>query len=694
MRVVARLVMVGLSFSTGMGCSSGLGRRVPSGPPAGQPVVLDVPYLPQSVLLCGGAAVAMVERWWGQRGVYAEDFSSLVRPSSGGILTTDLESATRTRGWDTRAYRGTPEQVKHNLRDGVPVVALIQAPRNRYHYVVVLGWGDGRVVFHDPATAPFTSIDEDSFLSRWAGADWWTLVIRPAPGAPVAEDTASAAPAPTESTTPCSPWLDRALDAAATDRLDDASRLLAQAGEACPGEPLVLRETAGVRFKQGRYAEVIRLVSEYLALVPDDELGWQLLATSRYLTGNGDGALKAWNRVGRPTVDIVRIHGLRGIRFREIAGAMSVPPGTLLTPSRLDLARRRVSDIPALRLATVDYQPVPGGMVEVRARVVERPIIDRAWHLAAAGVIRAVAQREVGLEVASPTGGGELWTGSWRWEAARPRGAFRMDMPANPGFPGIVAVEGAWERFRFALDDSKTEVFEETRRSAVVGFGGWVTAGLRPSAALRLERWSGNRRYLAASVGAELRTRDDRFQMAARSGHAVATSAHPSYTSAGIRAAWASSLGLSRAGWSARSGFDWAGRQAPLGTWPVAGGALPWTIPLRAHVPTDGGFLVGRSIGRGIIHAGLAGDYPLFRAGPLVFAAGLFLDAARIVAAVDASPDARFYLDGGAGIRVGMAEGQMGVLRIDLARGLVAGRQLALTLGVHQGWPLFEQGYR
>ncbi len=636
----------------------------------------------------------MVERWWGRRGVYAQDFSDLVRPASGGILTTDLEAATRARGWDARVFHGTPELVQHHLRDGIPVVALVQLARDRYHYVVVLGWSDGQVVYHDPATAPFITIDERSFLARWAGADGWALAVRPAPAAPLAANADSTAPLAMDPTMPCPPWLDQAIDAVAAHRLDDAARLLVQAGQACPLEPLVLRETAALRFQQGRHAEVIRLASEYVALVPDDEHGWQLLATSRYLAGDRDGALQAWNQAGRPTVDIVRIDGVREIRFREIAAAMSVPPRTLLTPSRLGLARRRVSDIPALREATVDYQPVPGGMVEVRATVVERPTVDRAWRLVAAGAIRAVAQREVGLEVASPTGGGELWTGSWRWEAARPRGAFRLDLPADPGLPGIVTIEGSWERFRFALDAARTEVFEETRRSALLGFGGWVTPGLRPSAALRLERWSGDRRHLAASVGAELRARDNRLQMAARGEHAFALAAHPSYTSAGVRAAWASSLGLSRAGWSVRSGFDWADTQAPRGTWPVAGGALPWTLPLRAHVPTGGGLLLGRSVGRGILHAGLAGDLPLFRTGPLVIAAGLFLDAARISASVDGSPDARLYLDGGAGLRAGIADGQMGVLRIDLARGLAADRRFALTLGVHQSWPLFEQGYR
>ncbi|NQU41681.1 C39 family peptidase [bacterium] len=681
---------------------------MPSEAPGGQPVVLDVPYLAQSFLLCGGAAVAMVERWWGVRGVYAQDFAGLVRPSSGGILTTELVAATSARGWDTRVFRGTPEGVQRSLREGVPVVALIQVAADRYHYVVVLGWSDGSVVFHDPATAPYATLDERSFLDRWTGADRWALVVLPETSlaeAVVPETVPPEAVVPTvagadggtlpgEPTLPCPPWLNGALDAVTAGRLDDASGLLAEAGRACPDEPLILRETAGVRFKQGRDAEVIRLASEYLAIVPDDDFAWQLLATSRYRAGDRDGALLAWNRIGRPTVDLVRIDGVREIRFREFSKAISAPPGTPLTPSRLALARRRLSDIPALSRASVGYQPVPGGLVEVRASMVERPRVDRAWRLAAEGAIRAAAQNEVGIEIASPTGGGELWTASWRWAPARPRGVLRLEMPVGAAFPGILTIEGDWERFRFALDSARTIGSEETRRSAGVGFGGWVTPSLRPSAALRFERWSGSRRYLAASMSAEVRARNDRFVLGARTEYAVALTDQPSFTSGGTQAAWASSLGLNRTAWSARLGFDWVGGGAPLGSWPLAGGNLSWALPLRAHSLIDDGLIKGRSVGRTITSAGLAGDRPFYRNGPLIVAAGLFLDAARIAHAADGSTDAHFHLDGGGGLRLGLADGQLGVLRIDLARSLITDRYTLLTLGVHRNWPLFHQDFR
>jgi len=692
-RGIARLVAAGLGFTIGLGSATVALAQPPSGPQQQPPpAVLEVPYLPQSVLLCGGAALAMVERWWGRRGVYAEDFAALVQPAKGGILTTDLARTARTRGWDAWDGPGTPELVRQSLDHGAPVIALIQAAPDRYHYVVVIGWSGDRVVFHDPAGAPYSSLDQDRFMARWAGANQWAMVARPVPPPPVVAGADSAPPAAFDSM-PCSPWVDQALDAVAAGRLDEAMQHLDTARAACPDEPLVLREMAGVRFKQGRHPDAIRLVTGYLGFVPGDEHGWQLLGASRYLSGDQDGALRAWNQLGRPVIDLVRIDGAQTTRFREIAGAMAVPHGTVLTPSRLALARRRVADVPALRWAAVEYQPVSGGAVEVRAAVAERPTLERPWRLAAAGAIRALAQNEVGLEVATPTGAGELWSGGWRWQYARPRAFLHLALPTNLGIPGVIGVGGAWEQFRTVLDPAQDTVSEESRRSATAGFGAWVTAGVRPSASLRLERWSGDRRYVVASANVLVRGADDRLVLTATTGHAMPLSAHPSYTRGAASAMWASSLGLGRTAWSSRLGIDWASVQAPLGTWPVAAGNLSWAIPLRADPVTGRGLLPGRSTGRTVIHAGLAGDHPFLRAGLFVLAGGVFLDGAEIVSAADGSPD-RFYLDAGAGLRIGIADGQLGVLRIDLAKGLMESGRSALTIGVHRSWPPFERGVR
>jgi hypothetical protein len=654
--------------------------------------VLDVPYLPQSELLCGGAAVAMVERYWGRRGVYAEDFTGLVRAEEGGIRTTDLAAAAKGRGWETRAFDGTPELVQRSLADGAPVVALIEVAPRRYHYVVLLGWSAGRVVFHDPARAPSTTMDEARFLARWNGGERWAMILRPdaSTSAPSADSPAAAVPV---DSMPCAPWLDQALDAAALDRLDEAERLLGEAKRACPTEALVTRELAGVRFKQGRFADATRLAIQYLAQAPNDAHGWQLLAASRYVAGDRDGALQAWNRVGRPTVDLIRIEGVRGIRFREIAEAMGVPPGTVLTSSRLALARRRIAELPALSRSAVEYQPAEGGIVELRAAVAERPVVGSSTRLLVAGGLRALAQSEVRLEVATPTGAGELWTATWRWESARPEAGIRLDLPARLGFRGVLGIEGSWERYRFALDSAMTGGLEEERRTALLSFGGWITPGIRPAVSLRFERWSRTRANLAAAVATELRAAGDRLALSLTGEYALALGTHSSYARGGTRAIWTSSTGLARFSWSLRAGVDLASVHAPLGAWPIAGANLSLVIPLRAHPETSDGRLLGTNVGRVLAHGGASADLPIRRIGPIVVATGAFLDGAEVSKSADGSGKDRFYLDAGAGLRVGIANGHLGVLRVDVARGLLD-RRSAVSVGVHRSWPPWRNDSR
>src|SRR6185503_5009974 len=88
--------------------------------------LLNVPYLPQSEALCGGAAIAMVMRYWGAANVYAETFADLVDPAAGGITGEALIGALRARGWTAQSFRGDATGVAAHLAARRPVVALIQ----------------------------------------------------------------------------------------------------------------------------------------------------------------------------------------------------------------------------------------------------------------------------------------------------------------------------------------------------------------------------------------------------------------------------------------------------------------------------------------------------------------------------------------------------------------------------------------
>lgn len=61
-------------------------------------LAIDVPYLPQTDALCGGAAAAMVFRYWGDAHADVQEFAPLVDRRAGGIANDVLTDAVRTRG--------------------------------------------------------------------------------------------------------------------------------------------------------------------------------------------------------------------------------------------------------------------------------------------------------------------------------------------------------------------------------------------------------------------------------------------------------------------------------------------------------------------------------------------------------------------------------------------------------------------
>jgi hypothetical protein len=80
-RTVRRLIV--LASCAWLACVPG---RLGAQTAAAAPVqILDVPYISQTEALCGGAAAAMVLRFWGERGLTAESFAHLVDESAGEL---------------------------------------------------------------------------------------------------------------------------------------------------------------------------------------------------------------------------------------------------------------------------------------------------------------------------------------------------------------------------------------------------------------------------------------------------------------------------------------------------------------------------------------------------------------------------------------------------------------------------------
>ncbi len=667
--------------------------------------LLDVPFLPQSEDLCGGAAAAMVLRYWGASNVYPDDFAPLVDRSRAGIAANVLTADIERRGWRALPFQASAgdgiAMVRDHVDAGRPVVALIAVGPDRYHYVVVVAAAGGGIVVHDPARAPYRVLSPQEFDAAWAASGRWALLILPASTsaaapasghvrAPVTGDVLPSPVATTMAGTEhapdiaCTSLVNEMVVRAKAGELAGAATGLETATALCPAAASAWRELAGVRFLQARWGEAVTTATRATALAPDDAGGWDLLATSQFLDGRVDDALTSWNRTGRPLVDLVRVHGARRTRHPVVADVVGLPPRSLLTPEAFGLAARRLRALPAAALTQLRYQPTPGGRAELDATVIERPVLPRGLVPVTAVIARMAIHREATLDVSSPTGGGELWSAGWRWWEDRPRVTFAVAVPAVGGLPGVATVEALWERATYgvASGSSTAGVTRQERRRAAFHLTDWATSRWRWRTGVALDRWD-DTAFGSVEAGLDMRLADD---LLAVSGDLAGWS-----PPAGGRGFARTSVSLSARTrtpadgrvWQAEAGAFHVTSGAPYDLWSGAGLGRARAPLLRAHPLLDGGVVAGAVFGRALVHGTLEYQHPVSTLAGGAVRVAVFADAAR--AWHRATAGRAWQTDAGLGLRVALPPGA-GSLRLDFARGLRDGQQ-ALSAGWSSSWP-------
>ena len=602
---------------------------------------LEVPYVPQSGVLCGGAALAMVLRYWGEPGVFAEDFAELAVPDRDGIPVAALVAAVRARGWEARVLPGTPAAARGQLGSGRPLIVLVRRHDGTFHFLVLVAWSGGRVFFHDPAAGPFRSQAEPAFTAAWSGSGNWMLLVLPGPVAPPREP-----PAPAE-----------------TDSVPVTAELA----------------LASDRFRAGDWAGAANAAELALALDPDNAVARRLLAGSRFLDGDVDRALAAWNRLGDPRADLMKLGGAKRLRYATVAARLDLPPGRLITPAAFRRARHRLGDVPAVAAFRLDLRPRAGGVAETEVVVLERPLFDASPLGAVTTAARALVHGEAAIEVGNATGNGEMWTANWRWRTARRRLALLLAIPAGGSRAGLWQVEAsrAEQAYATPTPDHATARVREERHRVGLSLGNWITADLRVDAGIALDTWDGCGTWVSFGGGARAMSAHDRVAIEATVATWRSTGDGDGFTAADLSAAWRPSDFDKASAWVVAVGLSGATGEAPRDLWNGAGTGEGRAPLLRAHPLLRDGVLDGRVFGRRLGHASLEHQWWPWRFGPLRCGWAVFIDAAGAGLTGRDQPY-QWQADGGAGLRVRLP-GRAGFWRIDVAHGFVDG-ELAVSI--------------
>src|SRR5258708_6767998 len=205
-------------------------------------LALDVPYLPQTDALCGGAATAMVLRYWGDAHADPQEFAPLVDRRAGGIADNVLVEAVERRGWRAQRFIGSRRTLSEHLAAGPPVIVLLADRGSLYHYVVVTGESANAVTVHDPSWGPSRALADRELDRRWRASNFWSLVVLPPEGGIKKTDSTATAERDVVPATKCDAMLSTAVADIRTAGLGQADAILAPAFDACPHDAGPWRE--------------------------------------------------------------------------------------------------------------------------------------------------------------------------------------------------------------------------------------------------------------------------------------------------------------------------------------------------------------------------------------------------------------------------------------------------------------------
>jgi hypothetical protein len=584
----------------------------------------------------------MVMRHYGTPSLRARDFAPCL-DATGGISANHMIRAARARGYAASASFGDAAALRDALREGRPVIVLVDGSARLLHYLVVIGATRDAVVFHDPARRPAISQNTQAFDKRWSASGGWMLVLSPREGAPFADPLPVAQVAGAQDTT-------------GADSIRARSRLYTVRA---------MRE-----FREERWPASRDAAEAAVTLDPHRVSAWHVLGAANYMLNDHDAALAAWNHAGAPSLDLVRVQGLERTRHSVIRAAIKIDDDQVLTPSSLVMARRRLDLVPALSGSRVDYRPIGTGRADLDIAVRE----SSTWpftptQLGVFGV-RAITERTLAASLCSPTGGGEVIAASYRWWENRPRAEVALTTPELFGWQGMTRIAFAYEMQTYAnageapANDSgadSTANIVETIREGTIARRQWLAPAWMYDASAGFHQVEERGNY--ASFGSALTWFTAEDHLALRAGALLwnrvddGEALHARLeVSADQRATFSSVIELAtRAGWSV---VDAA---APRSLWSGAGTGPGRDELLRAHpLLHDEGIINGHAFAPSLFTAGVEATRWMF-AG--VLGGAVFLDGAAPSSLSDLT------VDGGIGARI-RPPGEHGYLRIDVATGL------------------------
>ena len=162
------------------GCSTGA-KELHIARPSQTVLIKDVPFFPQLDYQCGPASLAGVLNYYGDTVTPDEIAEAIYRQKIRGTVSLDMVLYARQRGFTSKWYEGSMDDIVRAVDSGSPLVVMIDlgfSLARAYHYMVITGYSFEGVIANT-GTTPQKLISWERFMSQWEKTHNWTLLVTP-----------------------------------------------------------------------------------------------------------------------------------------------------------------------------------------------------------------------------------------------------------------------------------------------------------------------------------------------------------------------------------------------------------------------------------------------------------------------------------------------------------------------------------
>ena len=255
--------------------------------------------------------------------------------------------------------------------------------------------------FHARAQASVLAEDQASQVKRLYDAGKWDAVVRAVPQSP-------AEPADLE--------LDRGLALAQLHRLREAEAALQAGHEGHPRDPRFLVELGGIAYLEKRFSTAKKELRGALALDPRDAYTNSLLASIYFLEGNLEGALKYWNRAGKPIVSDLMYDPQPRLNPLILDRAFQFSPGSVWKRNQFLTTQAELASLDLFPHTYFELAAQQDGSFKLVWHDSEQPAWDSTKLDSIASMLRGLPYQSVYPEFYNLNHKGLNWLSFVRWD--------------------------------------------------------------------------------------------------------------------------------------------------------------------------------------------------------------------------------------------------------------------------------------